>query len=402
MTPKYFLKKIKDVKLKDFMSFGQLFLALILKNIFKKKYSHCWVVCETPNEARDNGYHFFKYVREKHPEIQCFYAINIKSPDYRKVNRYGNIIKYGSLKHWILYLCADHNISSQKGGKPNTAVCAFLELSNLIDSRFVFLQHGVTINNCAWAHADTTQLDYFVTSTIPETSYIKDTFGFPKEKIVLTGMPRFDNLHNNIVEQNYILVMPTWRSRFTLKSEFQDNDNDFLKSHYKQAWEELLNNEQFNDLVSNKHLKVVFFPHRNMQPFLNSFQVNNESIIIADWKQFDIQAEMKKAAVMITDYSSVFFDMVYMKKPVIFYQFDYDEFRKYDYGEGYFDYKKSKFGCWCESVDDVVNELTNMINMKFKVTDQYVQEYMNTFQYCDSMNSERLVHILKRDKKSDE
>ena len=139
-----------------------------------------------------------------------------------------------------------------------------------------------------------------------------------------------------------------------------------------------------------------------MQPFLNSFQVNNESIIIADWKQFDIQAEMKKAAVMITDYSSVFFDMVYMKKPVIFYQFDYDEFRKYDYGEGYFDYKKSKFGCWCESADDVVNELTNMINMKFKVTDQYVQEYMNTFQYCDSMNSERLVHILKRDKKSDE
>ena len=44
---------------------------------------------------------------------------------------------------------------------------------------------------------------------------------------------------------------------------------------------------------------------------------------------------------MITDYSSVFFDFSYMRKPVIFYQFDEKKFRKAQYAEGYFSYKNT-------------------------------------------------------------
>ncbi|MBR6773652.1 MAG: hypothetical protein IKM16_03185 [Clostridia bacterium] len=37
--------------------------ALIAK-IFIRNY---WLVCEDRNEARDNGYHFYKWVRENRP-----------------------------------------------------------------------------------------------------------------------------------------------------------------------------------------------------------------------------------------------------------------------------------------------------------------------------------------------
>ena len=396
MTLKYFFKKIKDVHFSDILSFGKLFVALVFKPFVKKRYQHCWVVCETANEARDNGYHFFKHVRECHKDIMCFYAIDKKSPDIKKVKKLGNIVQYGSIKHWVLYLCADYNISSQKGGKPNTAVCAFLELLNLIDSKLVFLQHGVIINDVAWAHANTTQLKYFITSTLPETQYIKKTFGFEENKIILTGMPRFDNLHNNKVDPHYILIMPTWRSRFSLVSERQDVDNDFVSSVYKKSWEGLLNSTELANLIEKNNLKVVFFPHRHMQQFLGQFEVNNDSITIADWRYYDIQDEMKKAALMITDYSSVFFYFVYMKKPVIFYQFDYDEFRKYDYKEGYFDYKNTQFGKWCDTSEKVIDELLRIIASNMKVSDDYLEEHSRIFPYWDNKNSERLVTILRK------
>ncbi len=50
------------------------------------------------------------------------------SVDYENVKKTGKTVKYGSFAHWILYLTAKVNISSQKGGKPNYAVCYLLEV----------------------------------------------------------------------------------------------------------------------------------------------------------------------------------------------------------------------------------------------------------------------------------
>ncbi|WP_257940879.1 DegT/DnrJ/EryC1/StrS family aminotransferase [Bacteroides muris (ex Fokt et al. 2023)] len=82
--------------------------------------------------------------------------------------------------------------------------------------------------------------------------------------------------------------------------------------------------------------------------------------MIASWEKYDIQELLKSSAIMITDYSSVFFDMIYMKKPIIFYQFDEEKYRKYQYGEGYFDYHHNAFGNTCSSSDLVIKELEKM------------------------------------------
>lgn len=393
MTYKYFFQKLKDVRFKDCIAFLTLGIAIIIKPLFRK-YKGSWVVCETPMEARDNGYHFYKYVRKNLPEQSCYYAIKKKSPDYQYVSEFGNIIEYGSLKHWILYLWADYNISSQKGGKPNAAVCSFLELTGKIDSKLVFLQHGVIINNCAWAHAETTQLKYFVTSTSQENKYIKENFGFPEEKIILTGMPRFDNLHDYKSEEKYVLIMPTWRSRFSLNSQQQKQDNNFKNSLYKRGWEKFLNSDEFKNIIERYNLKVIFFPHRNMQPFLNEFCIYNKRVNVADWKDYNIQDEIKKASVMITDYSSVFFDMVYMKKPVLFYQFDYDDFRKYDYKEGYFDYKNTPFGKWSCTSSALCENLNQLVKNGMQVDSAFASEHSRTFPLYDNKNSERITRIL--------
>ena len=62
---KYVLDRIRDVKLKDYLSVFPMTAALLLRPFFKKKFEGAWLVCEEPAEARDNGYHFFQYMCER-------------------------------------------------------------------------------------------------------------------------------------------------------------------------------------------------------------------------------------------------------------------------------------------------------------------------------------------------
>ena len=129
MSSQYTIKSaLRFIKVKDII---QLFLCCLISpialisKIFIRDF---WLVCEEEKEARDNGYWFFKWVKENHPEQKIAYAINKKSPDYEKIKGIGKIIKYGSICHWFWYIVADKNISSQKGGKPNAAVCYLFEV----------------------------------------------------------------------------------------------------------------------------------------------------------------------------------------------------------------------------------------------------------------------------------
>ena len=62
-----------------------------------------------------------------------------------------------------------------------------------------------------------------------------------------------------------------------------------------------------------------------MQPFIDYFDVPR---YVTSIKQgdIDVQKLIKESKLMITDYSSVAFDFSFLNKPVIYYQFDRNEF----------------------------------------------------------------------------
>lgn len=354
------------------------------------------MLCEDPNEARDNGYYFYKYLCENHPDIKAYYAISKNSPDYLKVeNLGGKIVEYGSLKHWIIYLCCKYNISSQKGGKPNAALCAFLELNGIVDVYNVFLQHGVIINNLKWLHSDVSKIDLFITSTIPETNYVKNNFGYDDKVINCTGMPRFDGLHSLKSSNNSILIMPTWRYWFNLNSKKEKELNStFQGSEYHLAWQELLTSTRLAEIVENNNIEVLFYLHRNLQRFSSCFYTNNNHIKILQAEDCDIQNLLKESLMLITDYSSVFFDMVYMKKPVLFYQFDEEHYRRVQYQPGYFNYHSNLFGKCSTSIEQLLDSVDEIIKNNFNVNDGYLEEHLRIFPFYDANNCERIYKLL--------
>ena len=170
---KKILNQLKYVKINDILSIFIMLLAIPEAIFLKYKRKSLWLICERENEARDNGYWLFKYIRENHPQEDVVYAIKKDCVDYKKVKGLGEIIEYGGYKHWVYYLATEKNISSQKGGKPNAAVCYFLEIYGLLKNKRVFLQHGITINDGKWLYYENSKFKLFICGAKKEYEYIQ-------------------------------------------------------------------------------------------------------------------------------------------------------------------------------------------------------------------------------------
>ena len=73
-----FFQKLQRVKVGDIGHVFLFGLALPVSLVYRLFRRDMWLICDNKNEARDNGYHFYRYVREKHPEQDAVYAISKK------------------------------------------------------------------------------------------------------------------------------------------------------------------------------------------------------------------------------------------------------------------------------------------------------------------------------------
>ena len=393
-----FFQKLQRVKIGDI---GHIFLflfALPVALIYKLFRRDLWLVCDNANEARDNGYWFYKYVREAYPEQDIVYAISKKSKDFLRVRDLGKTVDYGSYIHWVLYLTAKKNISSQKGGKPNAAVCYFLEVNGILKNTRVFLQHGVIKDDMPWLYYENTKMKMFVCSTFREWKFVSETYHYPAGYVKELGLCRFDGLHDFEVKPKQILLMPTWRSWIatpTSASYEIEDVSEFENTEYFRAWNEFLNSERLANILEKNDLKLIFYPHRDMQIFLDKFGIRSDRIITAKFPEYDVQELLKESAYLITDFSSIAMDFAYMKKRLMYYQFDYEDFRKGQYGEGYFSYENDGFGKVCYTLETALNEIETAVKENFVNQEIYLKRHDEFFDLYDTNNCERNYRAIK-------
>ncbi len=394
---KNFFQRLQQVKIKDIFHVLLFVLAIIPSLVYKITHKAFWLVCDYEKEARDNGYFFYRYMTENKPNQTVWYAINKKSPDYGRVKQLGNVVNYGSLMHWILYLAAQVNISSQKGGKPNAAVCYILEVSGILKNKRVFLQHGIIKDDLPYVHYKNAKFSLFTTSVKREYTFVNDTFGYPEGVVKQLGLCRYDYLCDES-QGKKILVMPTWRQWIAhkdYKSKDVEVTDDFKDTLYYRKWSELLMSEELKGILDRYDKKMIFYPHRNMQEFADEFVADGcGRIEIAKWPQYDLHQLIKECDILITDYSSVAMDFSYLNKPVIYYQFDYDQFRKNHMEEGYFSYIEDGFGQVCQETEVVLEKLNDYIINDFIVEEKYAKRIDEFFDLRDKNNCKRTYEAI--------
>ena len=391
---------IKYISFKDVLSVFIFLLVLIPSLLFKlinKLFKRqIWIVTERENTASDNGYHFYKYLKQNHPEINSYYIINKKCKEYKNVEKFGNIIQFGSFKHWIYYIVSDKKISSQKASNPAPALFYVLHIYlNLFNNR-VYLKHGIIKDDADWWYYKNTKYSKIICGAKKEYDFIKENFGYPENNVVYTGLARFDNLHDNKVDKNQILVIPTWRSWLGRKTNCLKKKEEFTSTNYYKSWNEFLNNKELIKYLEDNDLKMIFYPHINMKKFIDSFKIKSKNIIIIN-DEVDIQKLLKDSALMITDFSSVYMDFAYMKKPIIYYQFDKEEYRKNQYNEGYFVYERDGFGDVLVDSEDVIKKMIYYIENNYKIEKKYYEKMDNFFELNDNKNCERIYKSIVGD-----
>lgn len=384
-----FLEKLKRVRWKDLGHIVLFALALLPAWIYRRRRPHLWLICENENEARDNGYWFFRYLRESQPQVDAVYAINRHAEEYAKVRDLGETVQYGSFRHWICYLAAEVNISSQKNGKPNAAVCYLLEVTlGWLKNRRVFLQHGVIKDDLPFLHYENAKLAMFSCSAEPEYCFVRDTFGYPEGVVQHVGLCRFDALHECNTDPELVLIIPTWRM-WLERNRGPEAEKMFLQSDYYKAWSGLINSAQFSALLERYNKRAVFCLHRNMGAYEHLFHTQTPRITVLRWQDVHISELLREAGTMITDFSSVYMDFAYMKKPLVYFQFDQDAFRQGHLPVGYFDYERDGFGPVCKEEPELLYHLEKMFRNECRMDEKYRHRVSDFYTLHDRKNCER-------------
>ncbi|MDT8303274.1 MAG: CDP-glycerol glycerophosphotransferase family protein, partial [Sedimentisphaerales bacterium] len=107
-----------------------------------------------------------------------------------------------------------------------------------------------------------------------------------------------------------------------------------------------------------------------------------------------IQKLINESSLLITDYSSVSWDFFYLCKPVIFYQFDFDDYLK-NRGS-YLDLKNDIFGDRTESNVELMQYIKFYINNSFSEKEEYTGLRNKFFKYSDNFNCKRIYEETKK------
>ncbi len=243
----------------------------------------------------------------------------------------------------------------------------------------------------------TDEYDLIVTSNkIHKTNYIKS---FNNKNVEILGQPRNDflikcekkiiknKLLNKIGFDNFsgkiISYLPTFRD-----TKFQGNLS-------------ILENKKIKDfLIKNNCILLVkdhfFYENNYANNYENEKKSYNNNNLFKLGNRFLTQEILAITDVLITDYSGIYFDYLLMKKPIIYYCYDYDEYVKKnrDIDFDYFDEIITP-GPKVKSIEQLIKSLEkNLTNFDYE---NYINQSLIKFhQYNDGGSCERLYNYITK------
>ncbi|MGN1168661.1 MAG: CDP-glycerol:glycerophosphate glycerophosphotransferase [Acutalibacteraceae bacterium] len=376
----------------------------ILLHGFIKKGKKIWLISDRSDKANDNGEAFFKYVCKKAPNsIKPIFVIDKNSEDEPRMHKFGKVIHFQDKLYPFYFLAADKIISSSGGeyvinpfGNINRRY-----LTDLMKFDYVFLQHGITMNNLSkWLQKFSKNISLFVTATKKEYESISGTeYLYTPKEVKLTGFARFDELENKA--EKLIVILPTWRRSIKESYDAETKSvyfDGFKDTGYFKFYNALINDERLLGAMKSAGYKGLFCLHPiHMKQYID-FKENDVFKINSGFVNY--KEVFSKGALLVTDYSSVAFDFAYLRKPVIYAQFDKEEFFEGQiYEEGYFSYDNDGPGPVCGDLESTVDSIISLINNDCRLAPEYSERVESLFAFNDRNNCERIYNeILKIDK----
>ena len=386
----YIKQNFSNVFFKEDVSLVQVYLDMY--KIMSKR--RIWLFMDRPDKADDNAEHLFRYCANIDDGVDKYFVLREDSADVERIKNIGNVIFFGSNQHKLFHLFAEKYIASSFDYPyifPFGSDERIELFQGISKAKFIFLQHGIIKDDmskvlCKWVR----NAKMFVTSSKYEyNSILCSEYGYNSDIVRLVGLPRFDALKNETKKQ--ILFIFTWRKELRKFTSGQNEGNvyneNFRNSLYFKRISELLTDKRLLDAAKNYGYDLIFRPHPSCVVQLKDFSFNNAVTVASN--EVSYQKLYAESAIAVTDYSSAIFDFAYLRKPVVYYQFDENNWDK-----GYFNYETMGFGSVLAEKDHVVDALIRYMDTNCIMENTYRKRADDFFAFDDKSNCERAyTHI---------
>ena len=179
--------------------------------------------------------------------------------------------------------------------------------------RYIFIEHGVTLlKESSLFCYDEDNYDNILVPTKP-TAKLYQSQQLWRQKELTVGMPRWNRLHRVKHDSKNIFVFFTWRRKM--------KKNLFVLKNYQQHVFNFLTNPKLAELLKKHKINLNIALHHNLI-------LQNVDMVIPENVQLisptNLSQIIDQTDLMITDYSSIMFDFMFLDIPVISYRFDAD------------------------------------------------------------------------------
>ena len=232
--------------------------------------------------------------------------------------------------------------------------------------------------------------DYVINTSDFFTPFFRTAFNLPKEKILLTGYPRNDVLFSNEQEPlikdinirfnnpRKIIYLPTWRDSLYNKGKSFNPFNSYG-----------FNISVFSDILEKTNSIFLYKGHNFESKHFNV--TGSERFLNLDNSKYsDLYKLIKDIDILITDYSSVYFDFILTGKPVILAPFDFQTYTTLS-RPLYYDYYKEIEGIKAFNWIELFEILKD--NSYYNISNQTIKKFHH---YIDNLSSKRVTEISKQ------
>ena len=233
---------------------------------------------------------------------------------------------------------------------------------------------------------DSKDWDYLVSPNRYTSNILKRCFAYDGEMLE-TGYPRNDILSNadenlsceiktklNLPkDKKIILYAPTWR------------DNEFFEAgQYKFTLE--LDLKRMQEELGDEYIIIT-----RLHYFIaNNLDLSDYKGFAFDESKYDDIAELYLISdILITDYSSVFFDYANLKRPILFYTYDLDSYGDVIRGF-YFDMENNVPGPLLFTTEEVIDSIRNIEKINEEYKEKY-EEFYETFCSLEEGNASQKI-----------
>ena len=338
----------------------------------------------------DSPRNIYEYIQENNLNYKCIWVFNDKR---KKIPGNAKIVKRFGWSYYYYMAVSKFWVSNMR--QP-------LHLIKREGNVFLQTWHGTPLKKLVFDMKDiysanpkykenfyrqSRAWDYLISPNQYSSEIFRRAFKFDKE-LLETGYPRNDLLYAPDKDQRaqeikksigipldkkVILYAPTWRDdQYYKPGQYKFNLSLDLK---------LMQENLGKDYVVLLRMHYFIADHIDVSEY-EGFACN--------LSKYDDIAELYLITdILITDYSSVFFDFANLKRPILFYTYDLEKYRDELRGF-YLDIEKEAPGPLLMTSEEVVDAIMNIENIKEQYSDVYEEFYQKFCSWNDGKATERV------------